>query len=170
MPIRNKFLKIGDTGFSEEDNGVVISSGSADGTRLVSTDSNGKLDPSLMPAGLGADRILLTAGEAISAGNLLYITSTGTVMKADGSNKLKACIGFSQDNALINDPILIYFEGSIQGLVGLTPGGRYYLSNTSPGGVTTNVITTPGHILQYIGNATTSTSISFEVDDPRVRA
>lgn len=57
----------------------------------------------------------------------------------------------------------MYLEGTITGLAGLIPG-RYYLA-TSPGEVTTTPPSASGNVVQYIGEAVSTTEITFERND-----
>lgn len=167
----NKYLQLGTTGFPEEATFTDASSGAGDAGKGIALNSQGKLDSTLFPAGLGADSKALTAGEALSAGNLVYIDSaTGKVFKADGTNIAKAAVGFVLSAAALNAPVTIYFEGTITGLAGLTVGSMYFLNPAAAGGVTTTVTTTAGQIVQRIGYAISATEINFEAGEPIKRA
>jgi hypothetical protein len=160
-----KFIKLNNGRLTEE---VVESlsqtTGATDADKLVRTASNGKLDPSLMPAGMGADVLTVTASEALSAGDFVNIHSGG-VRKADGAAVGKEVDGFVLDAISSGQPATVYFEGRNTALTGLTVGARYYLSASTPGAVTTTPPTGSGNVVQFIGRASEATSIAFEATD-----
>jgi len=166
----NKYLKIGTTGFTTEEASINSSSGAGDANKLISADATGKLDSTLLPAGLGADSATLTAGEALSAGNLVYISAAGTVLKADANAVAKAAVGFVLASVANAATGTVYFEGSITGLTGLTPGATYFLSGAATGAITTTIPTAAGSIVQQVGVATSATTLTFEAGEPIVRA
>jgi hypothetical protein len=140
--------------------GTVASTGSADDGKLVSLDSSGRIDPSMMPVGVSADTKTLTASEALVAGNLVNIElTTGQVRKADASNGREAD-GFVIASFASAAAATVYFEGTVTGLSGLTPGAKLYLGTA--GGVTATPPTTAGHISQRVGKATSATEVTFE--------
>ncbi len=61
---------------------------------VVVLDSAGKIDQSMMPNGVGADAVTLVAGEALVAGNFVYINGSGQVMKADATAIGKKAVGY----------------------------------------------------------------------------
>jgi hypothetical protein len=143
---------------------VAATAGVADASKLVRTGSDGRLDQSLMPVGLGADVLTVTASEALGAGSFVNIYSGG-VRKADASAVDKECDGFVLDAALSGQPATVYFEGRNTSLTGLTVGARYYLSALVAGEATTTPPDTSGNVVQYLGRATEATSLSFEATD-----
>ena len=58
-------------GLTREVIGLVTSAGAADANKLVETGSNGRLDASVLPTGIGADTEQMPASEALAAGDLL---------------------------------------------------------------------------------------------------
>ena len=167
-----KYLKVGAAGFPEEAFSAQTSAGVADANKIAALDATGKLDTTMMPSGLGADSVTATAGEAIAAGDLVYITATGTIMKADANAVAKAAIGFCNVAIANAQPGTVLFEGSITGKSGLTPGAWYFLSGTATGAVVlaAGIPTANNSIVQSIGVATSATTISFEASKPIVRA
>lgn len=166
----SKYLQLGTTGYPEEATFTDTSSGAADAGKGLALDPSGKLSSTVLPAGLGADSKSMTAGEALSAGNLVYIDATGKALKADANNIAKNAVGFVLASAAINAPVTVYFEGTITGLAGLTVGAMYFLSDTATGGVTLTVPTVAGRIAQRIGFAISTTEINFEAGEPIKRA
>lgn len=152
---------------------TVTSSGAGDAGSIVALGSNGKLDPSVMPVGIGADTSTVTASENLAAGALVDIfnaSGTANVRNADASTTGKEADGFVLSAVTSGQPALVYFEGRITGLSGLTPGARYYLSDSSPGGITDTPVSGTGKVHQFIGVAIDDTSIAFEADDAIVLA
>lgn len=71
---------------------VVTSEGAGNDGDLVSLDATGKLDASVMPAGLGADTVSLPCSESLTAGdfvNIYDVSGTVTVRKANATTNTK---------------------------------------------------------------------------------
>jgi hypothetical protein len=105
-----------------------------------------------------------TAGEAISAGNVVYISAADTVMKAiASSDPATRAIGVAQlpiANAAQGD---ITSDGVVDGFSGLVAGSRYYLSATVAGGVQTSAPTGAGHNIVNIGFAKSATKMQLQL-------
>lgn len=152
--------------------GTVTSAGAGDDGKIVALDSSGKLDLSVMPTGVGPDTATIAASENLAAGDLVNIhNSTGVkARKADASGGLaKRAHGFVLSAVTSGQNALVYFEGTISGLSGLTEGDNMFLSAT-PGAATATAPSTAGHISQSIGVAISATAISFEPQRPVVIA
>lgn len=138
------------------------SAGAGDAGKLVKLDAAGRIDTSMMPVGIGAETKSLVASEAIAARDLINIAASGQVRKADASNDRPAH-GFALAAITATASGLIYVEGTITGLSGLTPGARYFLSDSVAGGIT---LTPPssgaGKISQEVGTAVSATELTFE--------
>lgn len=110
-----------------------------------------------------------TAGEALTAGNLCYITSSGTIMKADANDVSKAAQGFVLAN-ISNGASGTFYRGhgKVTGLSGLTAGSLYFLSNSATGGISLYAGLTYGSadIQQRVGRAESTTVLAFEPGDP----
>lgn len=141
----------------------IASAGAADSGKIVALDAAGKIDATMMPAGIGADTKSLTASEAISAGDIVNIhDSTGAkARKADATSSGKHAVGFAPSAIANGASGTVQFEGTISGLSGLTIGATYYLSTTA-GGITTTAPTGAGQIVQKVGVAISATELSFE--------
>lgn len=155
----------------------VTSAGPADAGKIVALDASGKLDMSLLPVGIGADSTTMTAMEALSAGDFVSVFSdsgTPKVRKADASapSATRRAHGFVLQAAAAGAPVTVYWEGSNTALSGLTPGTTYALSHTNPGKVVElhAATGTPGHTLQVLGVAISSTVLSTEIGEPLVLA
>mgnify|MGYP001406828442 CR=1 FL=1 len=167
MATKKYLIVNGSTGspFAQEST-VDASAGAGDSGKIPSLDSGGKLDLSFMPSGVGGDTRTVTAGETLSAGNLIYLNSTPEAFKADANTDTKAAIGFVLAGITAAATGTAYFgSGMITGLTSLTPGAKYYLSATTPGGITTTKPSGSGDIIQQVGVAVSSTELYFEPQD-----
>lgn len=140
---------------------TVASAGAGDDGKLVARDASGRIDASNMPVGIGADTKTITTSEALTAGDLVNIhDATGArARKADSSNA-REVHGFVLSSFGSGASALVYFEGTITGLTGLTPGARMYLGTA--GAATATAPSTATHISQRVGTATSATEVSFE--------
>jgi hypothetical protein len=147
--------------------GVQSSAGAANAGDIPALDETGRIDNSMMPVGIGADTASIPATENLAAGALVNVyNSTGQkVRNADGTTAGKECTGFVLAAVTSGANATVYFEGTITGLTGLTPGARYYLA-TTPGGVTATPLAATGNVDQLVGVAISTTSISFEPGEP----
>jgi len=108
-----------------------------------------------------------TAGEAISAGDLLYVSASGTVMKADANTAAKAAVGYAP-SAISNGAsgTVVFHDGKIT-TTGLTAGTKYFLSNSSTGAFATYASLTysTNDIQQCVGIAESTTVLRFFVGE-----
>ena len=144
---------------------VNSSAGSADAAKMIQLDSNGKLDVTMMPTGIAPDTASIAASENLSASDLVNVYNNGGtvgVRKADAATPGREANGFVLAAVTSGANAQVYFEGPVTGLTGLTGGAVYFLSDTTPGSVTSTVTTTSGSIVQRIGRAIGTTSINFE--------
>lgn len=155
---------------------LVASTGASDAGKIVATGDDGRLDDSLMPVGIGADTKIVTASEALAAGDYVNIydnAGTANCRKASAADATKPAHGFVLDNVTSGDPATIHFEGANTALTGLTAGLTYVLSAATPGAVV-NLVGAPaadGNILQVLGVATAANEINTEIDNsPIVRS
>lgn len=134
---------------------------------ILALDGNGRIDPTVLPVGIGADTASLVAAETLQAGDFVYITSTSEVRKASAAVSGTEASGFVLAPSNIGESAIVYFEGRNEGVTGLTPGSRIYLSDTVAGGWThTPISDSPGKKHQFLGMAISATSMTFEADDP----
>jgi len=139
--------------------------------KIPALDNGGRLDQSMMPVGILPDTYTGVAFESLSATSpFVYVKSDGQIANASAGVGGNPAIGFVIANAASAAPATVYFEGRVTGLTGLTVGARYYLSDTTPGGLTTTPVTGAGKLHQYLGRAVSTTTLSFEADDHIVRA
>lgn len=143
------------------------SAGVADAGKIVGLDATGRLDQSMMPPGIGADTAVITASEALAAGDLVSTwNSAGAwrVRKADASSGGKYAEGFVTAAVLSGAAATVYFDGPNTAVTGLTPG-RQYLS-TTPGGVTATPPTGTANVQQPVGISTSAGVLNFQAGEP----
>lgn len=164
------YLKLGSTGV-EEASAVDESAGAGDAGKIVKLGEDGLLDDTMMPEGVGADVVVVPAGETIADNDLVNLyDDSGTVKarKANATDTTKPCHGYVKTGANQGSNVTVYMSGYNTGS-GLTPGSSYYLGTTG-GTKTTSIPSTAGNIMQKIGWAISATQIKFEVEEPIVRA
>ena len=128
MANNGRFLNL-ENGKRKLENAIDSSGGSSDSGKIIKLDSNGKIDISLLPAGIGEDAIEIAAFEDVSAGDFVNIFDNGgsvAVRKADKSNGRDAN-GFVLESATAPSAVKVFFEGTNSQLSGLSIGERYYL-------------------------------------------
>ena len=165
----DKFIRL-NSGQLVEKEATVVSAGAGDAGELVALDGSGKLDNSVMPVGIGADTAVIEASENLAAGDLVNIHASGSplsdfVRKADASNGRRAH-GFVLSSVTSGQNATVYFEGSITGLSGLTPGATMYLSGSVAGAATATPPSTSSYLVQEIGAASKTDEITFEPQRP----
>lgn len=162
----DKYLKRDATsGLVAEVAATIASAGAGDSGKVVGLDAAGRIDPSMMPVGIVADSFTSTASGALSAGDVVYLTSGSLVARASAAVAGNAAIGYVLVASIAAAPATILLEGRNTAVSGLTPGTRYYLSDSTPGGLTASPVSGAGKLHQFIGTAITATSLNFEPDD-----
>lgn len=143
--------------------GQTSSAGVADAGKIVALGSDGKIDPSMLPA---QDVTTIQASEALSAGDYVNIwndAGTRKVRKADSTNDRPAH-GYVKSAVALNAQATVYFEGANSGQSGLTIGGRVYLS--AAGGVQQTAPALPTDIIhQFLGIAISATEVNTDIED-----
>jgi hypothetical protein len=148
------------------------SAGAADAGKIIGLDASGRLDVSVMPTGIGADTQVITASEALAAGDFVNVhESTGAkVRKASAASVATEAHGYVLAAVASAGAATVYFEGTnATGQTGLT-GGDVYLSPTTPGKATSTVPATAGQIVQVIGVATSATAVNSNIQRPVILA
>lgn len=112
----------------------------------------------------------LATADLLGKGDLVYVTSLGTVRLAKADAAGKEAVGYVLETAIAGSRVNVFFLGKIGGLSGLTRGDRYYLSDTNAGKVTATPPTASGAVVQYIGTAITTSDLMFEPEDGVIRA
>lgn len=160
MPAK-KYLK-NNGGVPQEQAATQVSTGATNAGDVVALDDAGLLDLSLFPPSIGPETVVVPASENLSAGNLVNLynaSGTTKARKADASTT-KPAHGFvlaavtSGNNATV---ILIPAVNSA--LSALTAGSEYYLSDSTPGGVTNTEPSGAGKISQKLGIAKSTTEL-----------
>lgn len=152
-----KVLVLGTNGLEAEYTPLQTSAGAGDAGSIPALDSTGRLDLSMMPAGLGADTLLITASESLSAGNWVNIFNSGgvaNVRKASCTDATKPAHGFVLDAVASSDPATVYMNGAntqipVGTFVAGDLGKPAFLSTT--GGTTITPPASAGNWLQQVG-------------------
>lgn len=159
------------SGVEREVAGTVTGGTNAQAGKITALDGTGRLDSSIMPVGVAPDVDIANAFETLTAATpFVYKRSDGTYANASAAVGGNAALGFILSNVATGQPATVFFEGRVTGLTGLTPGARYYLSDATPGGLTSTpvdntVAGSAGKLHQYLGRAISATTLSFEADD-----
>lgn len=166
-----KYIRIDDaTGLMEEVEALAVSTGVSDASKPIKTDSNGLIDLSLMPVGVGPDTEDLTASENLSAGEFVNVFDDAGVpklRKADRTNNRPAH-GFVIQNFTSGQLAKMYKDSENNALTGLTIGSTYFLGAA---GVATLTPPAAGsnHIRQVLGKAMKADNLDVEIGEPIAR-
>lgn len=149
------------------------SAGAGDAGKIPALNGSGKLDDTLLPAGVGAETVTGEATENLSAGDFVQVWHDATnreVRKADANNGRPAG-GFVLAAVTAGQTATVYPLGDINDqLSGLTLDEIYFLSATA-GGVTADISAfASGDIVQRLGKAISTTAILTECHMPVVLA
>lgn len=157
-------------GSQEEYAGRAQSAGATDAGEFVALGTDGKLDPSLFPTGIGQDALTITAGEDLAAGDFVRVDATGNVVKAVATSLATRAQGYVKDAVLSGQPATVFFDDEVSGLAGLTPGARYFLSAATAGAITTTAPVANDEIVQVIGFAINATTLYVDIQEqPLIR-
>ena len=143
--------------------GTASSSGGGNAGEIPQLDAAGRIDSTMMPVGFGDEVVQLVAGESLTAGDFIGINTSGQAVRASAAPGGFDVAGFVLAGYTATTPAIIYFEGANTGRSALTLGARYYLSDSTPGGVTTTPVVGSGKRSQLVGIAISTTSIALEV-------
>lgn len=145
--------------------GIQSSQGAADAGKLIAADNTGKLDPSFLPAGIGANQVVATASEALSPGDFINLYSNAGALamrKADNSNGREAW-GFVEA-AVANGAAGTAKRLNVTNAAraGLVAGGEYWLGTA--GGVIAAALdaadgANANKVSQYLGRAKSETEL-----------
>lgn len=152
------------TGKMKEALALNSSAGAGSANALVALDAGGLINANMMPSGVGAEQVTVTAAEALSQYDLVNIYLDGATLKArkaDGGTNKYIAHGFCP--AAIESAAMgtVQTNGTMTG-TGLTPGSDYFLSATPGAYATTPPEAGAGKISQKIGYAISDTVIVFE--------
>lgn len=159
----DKYLKVG-TGVDpiEELEATVSSSGATNAGDIIALNSVGKLDVTVMPQGFGPGVEAIATSETLAIGDLVNIHDNGgtkAVRKADATVTGKPADGFVLEGFTHPASATVYYEGVNDQVTGLTIGPQY-LSVTA-GKTTATKPSSAGNIQQFVGTATSATSMVF---------
>lgn len=145
--------------------GINTSAGAGDAGKYIVTDATGKLDPTFLPGGLGANNVVVPTSENLAAGDFVNIYSNAgvvTARKADNSNA-RAAWGYV--TAAVTSPAnaTVYRLNTVNAArTGLTAGADCWLG-TAGGVITTaldaNDVANAGKVVQYLGIAKSTTEL-----------
>jgi len=120
----------------------------------------------------------LRAGETISAGDALFVSSTGLVFKALGDTQDHASVvGLAVNGGAVGDLIRVNTDALYQSSTSYAPLERLYLSATTSGAYANyetvasglELTSRPGSFFTEIGSAVTTNKINVEVSLPRYK-
>lgn len=143
---------------------AVVVGGVGNAGKIAALDVNGRWDASMMPVGIVADSQLANSAEALTAGDYCYLNGSGEIARASAAAGGNPATGFVLASSNIGEQNRIYFEGRNTSHTGLTVGVRYYLSDTTPGGVrSTPVPDAAGKLHQQIGTSVSATEMNTQL-------
>lgn len=160
-----KFI-VQQNGQLKEKAGVVTSAGAGNAGDIPALDATGKLDTTVLPSGIGAATKVILASEALVAGAFVNIydnAGTANVRNASATDTTKPAHGFVKSAVTSGANATVYLDGENNSLTGLTAGSRYYLDTTG-GQATATAPSATGNNLQFLGYATSTTTIQFVQD------
>lgn len=141
---------------------ITTSVGAGDAAKIVQTDASGRLDISVMPAGVGAEVSVLPTSESLVAGNFVNIYNSAgvaTARKADATTNAKPAQGFTLAAVTSPSNATVYgISTKNTALTGLTPGNDYWLS-TTPGGVAIAAPQAAGNFVQELGTSESASAM-----------
>lgn len=106
------------------------------------------------------------ASEDIAAGSLVAthtVAGNNKIRKASAADNTKVAVGYVSQDILSGTWAVVTTAGICPFKAALTPGTYYYLSDTTPGGVTSTKPVGAGKIVQPVGYATTATDLILNI-------
>lgn len=166
----NKFITQA-SGVLTEVAGQQTSAGPGDANKIVALGSDGLLDITLMPSGVGAATYTIAASQDLAAGDFVNIhdSSGAKVRKADASAIATRAHGYVLAAVTSGQNATVYTDYKNTEVTGKTPGADQYLSETA-GAATETAPTGAGVIVQRLGVAASATVIDTEISQPIVLA
>lgn len=162
MATQSFLARIG--GFTEQVRALVTSVGATDAGKLVATDTDGRLHPSVLPEGIGSNAFQMTTNSDLTAGMFVAIVSdAGEAVVQPAASSGKPAIGFVESDFLDGDTAFVYpLDKANTKLTGLTPGAPYWLGES--GAVTDTPpdetdVANKGHYSQQLGVAVSATEL-----------
>ena len=122
------------------------------------------------------NRAIISAEAAvdIDAGQAVYITAASVATLASASTLAASYVaGLAAADTLTGvavnikrDTLTLADWTAVTGTTTLTPGSVYYLSNITPGGLTTAAPDTTNHTLTRVGIASAADTLSIQIEPP----
>ena len=129
------------------------------------------ITPTNVVAGANASVEPGVAGEVITAGKAIYLSSTTKKWMLADSNSATAearkATGVALNGAALNQPIAVQKAGDVTIGATLTPGTAYYLSDT-PGGICPIADVGAGEYVCLLGLAKSATVLALDIQFPNV--
>lgn len=156
----DKYLQLNTTtGRPTQVEATVVSAGAGNAGDVVALDSAGKLDTSVLPAGVGGATISATASEALAAGDLVNfhdVSGTKSVRKANATDATKPAHGFVIAAVSSSATATVYTDGqntkvALGSFVAADVGKKLFLSAGTAGGVTLTPPVSTGNLVQAVG-------------------
>jgi hypothetical protein len=125
--------------------------------------------PTAPSAGTGVDSGVgaFTVPAGVAVGEIVYVTGAFAADRADASAAATAkAIGIVIAKPAATTATVRYF-GEVSGFVGLTPGALYYLDTTA-GQISLTAPSSPGEVVQNVGQALSTTVLLLDIDRPEV--
>lgn len=163
------FLKLA-SGEITEANAKASSAGAGDANQLVKLNGSGKIDETMLPAGIAPESRSVEASENLSAGDFVnFHNSSGLKMRKADADAGREAHAFVLAAVTSGQSGTAYPEENVvTGLSGMTPGLPQYLSNTA-GGRTETAPTGAGVLSQRVGFALSATEMLFRPERPIVQ-
>lgn len=154
-----KYIRL-NSGVPTEQEATVASSGASDAGKIIALNASGDLDASMLPPGIGADTVTVTASEALAAGDFVnvYDSSGAKARKADASTAGKPANGFVLASVSNGASATVYVAGTNNSVSGGTVG-PVFLSATVAGGFTSTAPSGTGQVVQQLGVCVSATEI-----------
>lgn len=158
----NKYLKLNtSTGRPTQQEATVTSGGSGDAGKIIALDAAGKLDITVMPVGIGAETQVVTASEALTAGQFVQVydnAGTASARKALATDLTKPATGYVVDSAA-SGSVTVYTDGvnayiPVGAFVAADVGKQVFLSASVSGAVVLAPPSSAGNLLQKLGKIT----------------
>lgn len=148
------------------------SAGAADAGSIVALNSQGTIDESMLPPGVGAASYVIEASQNLDAGDFVNIfdDSGAKVRKANADDISTKAHGYVLEAVTSGQPASVYTDWFNDQLSALTPGVTYYLSASDPGEVTATAPSAADEIVQRLGVAVSATKLDVEISQPIVLA
>ena len=145
---------------------LTTSSGPADGGRIIASSNDGKIHMSLLPANVGAECFTATAGEAVTANDMVYLDSNGKVRRAVATSLNTLAIGYVKTSANQNEQVTVYTSGYNNASSLDTSKPFVFLSATTPGAVTQTAPSGSNQLIQRLGYPISNSQFKLSIEGP----